>query len=237
MIIAFLAVCIAGGAVTAVSGFGFVVLVMMFFPYILPSYTFSVAICGILSVLSSGYLSVKLRKYIHWKIIIIPVSAYFMVNFSVIAFASVQSDSFLKKLLAVVLILLSIYFMLFGGKIKFKPTPLNGIIFGTLSGILGGLFSVSGPPIVLYMLAASEDNNTYMANIQVYFTITSLYSTLIRLIYGMVDTSMLLYSGIGFIAVLFGLYLGKKLFFKLSPSMLQRVIYAVMLLSGIIMLF
>lgn len=237
MIIAFLAVCIAGGAVTAVSGFGFVLLVMMFFPYILPSYASGVAICGILSVLSSGYLSVRLRKYIHWKIIIIPASAYFMVNFSVIAFASVQSDSFLKKLLAVVLILLSIYFILFVGKIKFKPTPVNGIIFGTFSGILGGLFSVSGPPIVLYMLAASEDNNTYMANIQVYFTITSLYSTIIRLIYGMVDITMLLYSGIGFIAVLVGLYLGKILFSKLSPSMLQRVIYAVMLLSGIVMLF
>lgn len=237
MIITFLAVCIAGGAVTAISGFGFVVLVMMFFPYILPSYMFGVAICGILSVLSSGYLSVKLRKYIHWKIIIIPASAYFMVNFSVITFASVQSDSFLKKLLAVVLILLSIYFMFLGSKIKFKPTPVNGIIFGALSGILGGLFSVSGPPIVLYMLAASDDNNSYMANIQVYFTITSLYSTIIRFIYGMINTSMLLYSGIGFIAVLVGLYLGKILFSKLSPSMLQRVIYAVMLLSGIVMLF
>ncbi len=237
MIIAFLAVCIVGGVVQAVSGFGFVLLVMMFFPYILPSYGFGVVICGILSVLSSGYLSVRLRKYIRWKLIIIPAAAYFLVNFSVIAFASIQSDSVLKTLLAAALILLSIYFVFFGGKIKFKPTPVNGIIFGTLSGILGGLFSVSGPPIVLYMLAASEDNNTYMANIQVYFTITSLYSTVIRLIYGMVDITMILYSGIGFIAVLVGLYLGKILFSKLSPSMLRRIIYAVMLLSGIVMLF
>jgi uncharacterized membrane protein YfcA len=237
MIIAFLSVCIAGGIVTAVSGFGFVVLVMMFFPYILPSYGAGVAVCGILSVLSSGYLTVRLRRNVRWKRIAVPAAAYFAVNTAVIAFASVQPDAVLKKLLAVTLILLSIYFIFFGGKIGFRPTVSNGIIFGAISGILGGFFSVSGPPIVLYMLAASEDNDTYMANIQAYFTVTSLYSCVMRLIYGMIDIPMLLYSGIGFIAVLAGLYLGKKLFSRLDAAMLQRVIYAVMMFCGIVMLF
>lgn len=237
MIIAFLAVCTAGGMVTAVSGFGFVLLVMMFFPYILPSYAAGVAVCGILSVLSSGYLTVRLWTKVRWKRIFVPIAAYFAVNTAVIAFASVQPDAVLKKLLAVTLILLSLYFFFFGGKMKFRPTVFSGIIFGAISGVLGGFFSVSGPPVVLYMLAASEDNDTYMANIQAYFTVTSLYSTVMRSIYGMINIPILLYSGIGFIAVLVGLFLGKKLFSRLDPAMLRRVIYAVMMLSGIVMLF
>jgi uncharacterized protein len=237
MIIAFLAVCMAGGVITAVSGFGFVLLVMMFFPYILPSYGAGVAVCGILSVLSSGYLTVRLRRNVRWKRIIVPVAAYFAVNTAVIAFASVQPDAILKKALGVTLILLSLYFLFFGGKFKFRPTVFNGIVFGMLSGVLGGFFSVSGPPIVLYMLAASEDNDIYMSNIQAYFTVTSLFSCVMRLIYGMIDFPMLLYSGVGFFAVLAGLYLGKKLFSRFDSAMLRRVIYAVMMFSGIVMLF
>ncbi len=236
MIIVYLAVCTAGGVLQAVSGFGFVLFVMMFFPYILSSYADSVAVCGILSVLSSGFLTVIYRKYLHWKLISVPVCAYLIINFTVIAFAASQSDIFLKKLLAAVLIILSVYFIFFGDKIKIKPTFFNGIIFGMLSGILGGLFSVSGPPIVLYLLGTSEDNRTYMANIQLYFTITSLYSTLLRLIYGMIDIPILFYSGLGFISVLAGLFIGKKLFVKLSPFLLRKIIYTIMLLSGIIML-
>lgn len=237
MIFLFLTVCVAGGLVQAVSGFGFVLLVMMFFPYILPTFASGVAVCGILSVLSSGYLSYRMRKFIKWKLILIPASAYFLINSFVISFASEQSDPVLKKMLAAALILLSLYFILSGGKIKFHPTFLNGLIFGSLSGVLGGLFSVSGPPIVLYMLASGEDNDSYMANLQMYFTITSFYSTLLRFFYGKIDVPVLLFSGIGFIAVLAGLYLGNKLFNRLNPMTLRRIIYILMLISGIVMFF
>lgn len=233
----YIVACAVGGLTQAVSGFGFVIIVMMIFPHILPSYRMCVAVCGVLSFLSSGYLAVKLRRNIKFLVIAAPAAAYLFTSTAVIVFISYQPDALLKKLLAAALIALSVYFMFFGGRFKIKPSFPNGVIFGSFSGILGGLFSLSGPPIVIYLAAASGDNDTYMANLQAYFAVTSLYSTVIRFIMGSVGPSVIYYSAAGIAAVFAGLYFGNKLFKKLDSEALRRVIYAVMALSGVTALF
>ena len=57
----FLAATFTGSTIQAVSGFGFGIFVMTIFPYILPSATCA-ALSTMLSVTSSVYIAIKLRK-------------------------------------------------------------------------------------------------------------------------------------------------------------------------------
>lgn len=159
-----------------------------------------------------------------------------MVSFIAISLSTVSPDAILKKCLAVALILLSIYFLFFSARIKIKPTPVAGLIAGGLSGLLGGFFAMGGPPIVVYLLNASEDNDQYIADIQTYFAITNIYSTAVRAAKGLVTEEVLLWWCIGIAAMLLGLWLGRVLFKRLNPVTLKKVVYCYMAVSGVLML-
>ena len=63
----------------------------------------------------------------------------------------------LKKVFGVFLMLLSVYFLVFSSKLKIKATLMSATVCGTLAGILGGLFGIGGPPMVIFFLAALDD--------------------------------------------------------------------------------
>jgi len=223
--------------VQRVSGFGLGIFAMMFLPHFLPSNTAASTISCLFSCCTTTFNSLKYRKSIAFKTAL-PMLAAAMIPIviAVIFSANVSADVF-KILLGSVLVILSIYFLFFNKRIKIKPTPINGIIAGTISGVLNGLFSTGGPPAVLYLTSATPDNITYFATIQFYFCLTNLFATTVRSVRGLITVDLLIYAAVGFIGCLAGDFLGRKVFDKLDAQKLKYVIYIGMIISGILMLF
>ena len=69
--------------------------------------------------------------------------------------------------------LLSISFLLFSQKLRLKASVPGGIAIGTVGGVLSGLFSTGGPPVVLYLSSIVSNKYIYFATIQGYFAINS----------------------------------------------------------------
>ena len=155
---------------------------------------------------------------------------------AVVFSAKVSADVF-RILLGSVLVILSIYFLFFNKRIRIKPTPINGVIAGTISGVLNGLFSTGGPPAVLYLTSATPDNITYFATIQFYFCLTNLFATTVRSIKGLITVDLLIYAGVGILGCIAGDFLGRKIFDKLDAQKLKYIIYIGMIISGVLMLF
>ena len=223
--------------VQRVSGFGLGIFAMMFLPHFLPSNTAASTISCLFSCCTTTFNSLKYRRNIAFKTAL-PMLAAAMIPIviAVIFSANVSADVF-KMLLGSVLVILSIYFLFFNKRISIKPTPINGVIAGTISGVLNGLFSTGGPPAVLYLTSATPDNITYFATIQFYFCLTNLFATTVRSIRGLITVDLLIYAAVGFIGCLAGDYLGRKVFDKLDAQKLKYVIYIGMIISGILMLF
>lgn len=222
--------------VQRVSGFGLGIFAMLFLPYFMPTPIAAATISCLFSCGTSTYNAVKYRKQTPYKtvlpmliaaMVIIPVAVYFS--------ASVPDKTF-KVLLGVVLIILSIYFLFFNGKIHFKPSTAKGVLFGSLGGVLNGLFSTGGPPVVLYLTHATTDNNSYFAGIQFYFCITNIYSTVMRAINGLVTWELIFYALIGMLGCMVGDFIGKKVFYKLNGAKLKKIIYIGMVVSGVLMI-
>lgn len=230
-------ISLCAGFVQRVSGFGLSIFTMMFFPYFLPSQAAAVTVSNFLSTGTTTFNAIKYRKDISLKTVI-PMICTALISITVaVYFSLVVSADIFKILLGVVLILLSLYFLFFSNKVSIKPTVPNGILTGTLSGVLGGLFSTSGPPAVMYLTNALKENKTYFATIQFYFCVTNIYSLIMRLLNGLLTIEMTFYFLIGFVGCIIGDFLGKLVFDKLNAEKLRMIIYIGMILSGIIMLF
>ena len=230
------AVGIGAGFVQRVSGFGLGIFSMLFLPYFIPSHT-AAAISCLFSVGTSTYNAIRYRKNINFKTVLplilaaavsIPIAVYFSVH---------VPKRIFEILLGSVLIALSIYFVFFNKRIKFHPTPLGGVVAGAVGGTLNGLFSTGGPPVVLYLSHAAENNAVYFATIQFYFCFTNIYATATRAINGVVTREVLLYGVIGFAGCMLGDLIGRSVFDKLDGDKLKLIIYVGMIVSGIIMIF
>lgn len=227
----------AGGAfVQRVSGFGLGIFVMLFLPHLLPTTVAAATISCLFSCGTSTYNAVKYRKDVPYKTILpVLLSALVVIPFAVY-FASSVPDRIFEILLGVVLIILSVYFLLFDKKVKFSPTVSKGIACGALGGALNGLFSTGGPPIVLYMTHATSENKKYFAGLQFYFCITNVYATIMRAVNGLVTLELLIYSVIGMSGCLVGDFIGKKVFDRLDGKKLKIIIYVAMIISGALMI-
>lgn len=225
--------CTGASFVQRVCGFGFGVFIMTMLPFLCPSYGEATTLSGLLSAAQSLWVLLVLYKLVNWKHLIVILLSFTVFSFFAIQFVASATDSILKILLGVVLILLSLYFLFISPKIQVKPTKTLQVSMGALSGVMGGLFGMHGPPAVIYFLSVEANKYRYMAVCQAYFLLTNVIMTFFRARNGFVTG----FVGYGFlyacVGVVIGSYLGKKVFDKLPIEKLRKVIYIYMIFSGI----
>lgn len=216
-----------------VTGFGFGIFAMTFLPYIMSAYTEANVLSSMLAMLLSLAVTLRMLREVHWKNLIFPFIGSAVMTFITVNLMKGQGDSILKLLLGVVLILLSIYFLLFSGKIHIRPTWYGGLIAGGLSGVLGGLFSMGGPPVVVYYMESEQDPKHYMATIQAFFTLSNIYSIGVKVSAGFVTHNVLICFAVGLVGMLAGLIVGSRVFDKLDGPKIKKAVYLIMALSGV----
>ncbi len=233
------ALCCGGATIVqTVSGFGFGIIVMALMPHFISSTTACATLVGIICIVSSILIAWRHRKKLNVKMSLLPLIVYFPVSYLVIHSVGVVQEGTLRKMLGIVLILLSLYFFFFSRHLHIKPAARNGLIAGAVSAVLGGLFSTGGPPMAVYNLAISEDDKEqYLANMQTFFAATCTYNTAIRAVHGYVTKEVLLMSAVGIIASFGGILIGNRIFDRINAAQQRKMVYVLMLVSGITLLF
>lgn len=225
---------VGGAFVQRVSGFGFGIFAMTILPHVMPSYGEATALSSMMASVTSAIIVVKMYRFLNWKKLIPILITFLVVSYFSILFVASVSDGMLKKVLGAILILVSIYFFFFSDKLRLKPTLLVQISMGVISGVMGGLFSMQGPPAVLYFLACTERKEEYMVLAQTYFVLGNAMMTVFRWQNGFVTESVLVAWCCGLVAVLIGTWLGTLVFRQISAQLLKKIIYAYMAVSGVV---
>lgn len=229
-------VVFGGAFVQRVTGFGMGIFCMLFLPYFMPSHGVTVATLGIIGSIGAVYNAVKNRKDIRLKLMLpLVCSAMAVIPLAVHLSASLP-QSIIKRLLGVVLVGLSIYFLFFSKRVHLKPTVPNGIAAGVLAGLLNGMFNTGGPPAVLYLIHATADNAVYFATIQAFFAATNLFSTATRAVGGMLTMQVFGLAAVAAVGWWMGNTLGAGVFRKLNADRLRKLIYLGMIVSGVLMM-
>jgi len=235
-IIALILVGACAAFIQRVSGFGMGIFAMLFLPYLFSDAVIAAAVVGAWSCFTCSCNTIKYRRHIKPKLIFPMAGAALITIPLAILGASMVPKQTMMLLLGIVLILLSLYFLLFSKRIHLKASVGTGLMVGALGGTLSGLFSTGGPPAVLYLSSVVEEKDTYFANIQFYFAITNLYAFFVRILNGILTGTVLVYTLIGLAGALLGDCLGVLVFRKLNANRIKQIIYFGMIISGILMI-
>ena len=224
------------GIVQGISGFAFAIIFLAIMQYFLP-YTELLALSSILCVIMLAVNAFVYRHHIIWKWIPVPLIINFIFTISSIFLLEYTMNfPYWHKLLGIVFILLSLYMYFLQQKIQIRPTLGNALLFCGAGGILGGLFGVGGPPVVLYFLGIADKKETYLSTTQMFFFINMLYDLAGRMYSGMVTPLLFQYAAFCIVPILLGLWIGNKIFQHIDSATLKKIVYLLMFLDGWYML-
>ncbi len=228
--------CALGSGLNIVCGFGLGVFCMMFFPYVLGDTMEAAALINIVAFTQAAIFCLKYRKHTDWKLLLVPIAAYFVFSFLTVRFASGLKNDTMRMLLGGFMLALSLYFFFVARRVRLRPCTRNGILAGGLGGIMSGLFSIGGPPVGLYFSAATEEKETYLATIQSYYTLSNAYIIGLRAAHGSITPHVLTAAIFALAGMGLGSFLGNTIFQKLHADHLRKAMYAMMAVSGVVML-
>ena len=226
-----------GSFIQRVTGFGYGIFMMMLTPALIGSSVEAAATAGLVSCCTCTYNVIRLRKSAQWKLAVPTVAASLITVPIAVKWVTMVPESLVRSILGVVLILLSIYFLFFAGKLRMRPSIPGGLAAGAVSGVLGGMFSMGGPPIVIYLVQAVSDKTLYFATMQAHFAVTNLYTAATRAINGIISPKVLMCFAIAVAGSMVGNHIGGKCFDKLDSAKVKKLVYLVMIISGLTMLF
>lgn len=208
-------------------------------PFLMPSYGEAVTLSGLLSLTSATVVMIKYIKFVNWKRLL-PIVASFLIfsTLSIILLDKIEGR-LMRIILGMMLIVISMYFSFFKDRIQkvIKATRGWQIGTGAASGILGGLFGMHGPPVVLYLTVSDPDKDHYIGMIQTYAVITNVIMFIVRACNGYVTPAVgqtYLYA-LGGLAI--GVIAGNWAFKRIPNKAFTHIVYAYIALSGIIILF
>lgn len=223
--------------VQRVSGFGFGIVVMTLLPALMPTYGEATALSGSLAIVAAAITAIKMRRHLNWSMLWPILLAFTFVSLGAIHVVALLYSDTLKRILGAVLVLTSLYFFFLDGKFRIRPSRTMGLSMGVLSGLMGGLFAMQGPPAVVYFISSTKTKEEYTALTQWYFFLGNSLMTLSRWREGFVTANVGKLWLVGCAGVLLGLFLGSKLYQYISVRWLRRAVYLVLLVSGVIACF
>ncbi|MGN0214407.1 MAG: sulfite exporter TauE/SafE family protein [Muribaculaceae bacterium] len=227
---------IGASFVQRVSGFGFGIFIMTLLPHVMPSYGEATTLSGLLASVTSLIIVVRMHKHIVWSKLWHILAAFLVFSFFAVSMVKMIDSAYLKKVLGVILIAVSLYFIFLKQHIKPRANTPAQLCLGSMSGLLGGFCGMQGPPAVLYFLAACPTKEQYIALTQTYFLLGNMAMTIFRGSNGMLTHDVGNAFCFGIVAVMLGTWLGGKVFNAISRQTLQRIVYVYIGVSGVVAL-
>lgn len=227
---------LAGGIIQSVTGFGAGIIMMLFFPLVLPMLKASA-----LSTLVTLYLTVslawKFRKHVQISLLVLPLAVFILCTTASLQLATMLDTRNLSVLFGGFLIILSIYFIRFSDRVRLKPSPVNAAVCSGLSGLCSGMFGIGGPPMVVYYLSVlGNSKELYLATTQMYFCVGSVYNTSMRIFRGILTADMIPLFLLGVAGMAAGERIGLRILRRIDVPTMKKAVYVFLALSGAITL-
>ncbi len=223
--------------IRAVFGFGDAVIAMPLLA-LLTELSVAVPFFAILGVLVSVYIFLRGYREVHFADagrLILASACGIPVGLFVLTYV----DSGPVKLgLALFLIFFAVFQLL-----RFRTPATNqapvvqserfAYLFGWLSGVLGGAYNTSGPPIVVFGVLRNWTPSVFRATLQGYFLPTGLMILIGHALSGLWTPVVLGYAALCSPAVVLGLWFGSFLHDRIPADRFRRLVFVLLIALGL----
>ena len=192
-----------------------------------------ISLTGFTNVVLAVY---KSHAHIDWKIV-----RTIMIGFVPAALAGLFLLYYLDKTSTQLLqLILGLVIMLGGVLLILKPKPTKGkpasyfsLLAGVASGLMGGLFSTSAPPLIFYLYKQSLSIKVIRNTLLMIFMIGSLIRITTIGVQGYITKEILLFALYSLPIVFLFTWLGKKYPPRLSDINMRRAAFGLLIILGI----
>jgi len=228
-----IATVFAAGIVKGLTGFGFSLLTVPILVVLLGPRK-AVPIIIILNAASNVPLYIhsrrwsslgRIRPLIAAGIISIPVGTYLLL---------VLDTAALKLIAGVAICLFALAFLLgFRREIKREKRGLIGA--GLVSGILNGLISTGGPPVILFLTNQGMPKQRFRANLIAYFLFLNAATLPMHFAGGLISLEVVKYAVIFIPALAAGALVGTRLIGYVPEAAFRKTVLAVVMTAGLML--
>lgn len=190
------------------------------------------AIVLLLALVLTSRISYRYKSYIDMKVTMPPIIMSIVGRIIGVTVLMTTETGILRVILGGMLVILSVYMFRFSDRFKIKASKMNGGITGLISGLVGGVCNIAGPPLVLYFLSAIDDKKTYNACIQLSFAVGALFSMILHIMYGNIDLFVIKMTFAGMTALIIGSWIGIKIFDRINKETLKKIVYIFLFVMG-----
>ncbi len=235
-IILFLVIVLLSNVIQGITGFAGTILAMPF-SLMLVGYDVAKPILNVLGILSGLYVFTTSYKFVNWKELrkIVIVMMIGIIGGIFIKSAFGDSEEFLYMLLGLFVIGLSIN----GLFLKIETPSDNKLLPNILlivSGIVHGLFVSGGPLLIGYLTKIIKDKVVFRATISTVWIFLNSIILLDDIKQGLWNTQLIYLQFMTIPMLAIGMFVGTKLYYKMTQETFMKVTYVLLLISGISLL-
>jgi uncharacterized membrane protein YfcA len=234
ILIPLFAAAILAGAVRGFSGFG---AAMTFVPIaaIVVGPAAAVVLIFILDLLPSWAMVPSATKHCAWREVL-PLALGAGLTIPIGAWLLVSADPLALRWAMPVLSLVAVGLLASGWRYARVPgRALSGMVGGT-AGLLGGLTSFYGPPIVLFWLGGPAKHAAVRANLIVFFAFTSIIGGTSYASHGLLGRDLVILGLVLLPAYGVAMWAGAHLFGRASEATFRLFAYGLIALAAVISL-
>lgn len=224
------------GFLQGCTGFGAVMIMMIIFPFFLPI-TDSIGIANSSTIVGNLHVFFQHRKDVIYKKVLIPSLISIIVN----AFATLQSiktnQQTVRKAFGMFLIILSLYYLIFNKGKKWNLSLPVKLIIIVAYAIFTAFFGIGGPLIAIYFMNTTKSRSEYLGSIQLFFLITGLFNTIVRISSGLIKIEHLPLIIIGMLGVFISGIVSKSFIDRIEVRQAELLTYLLVGFTGVYNLF
>jgi len=222
--------------VKGLSGFGPALIMMPFLAIIYDPAT-AIITTTVLDFLAGSVLTYQIRHEINWRFVI-PIIIMMSIGAALGAYLLGKLPvNTIKQIMGVVIIIFALYILIAGdthSKGKKKYDNLKYPV-GVLSGFLGGLLNISGPPLVIFMKICYP-KSFFRSQLIVIFLFGAAWRLVLYYINNITLNLNLNMILLFILVMLAGVIIGHKTQLKISDKFFNRIVAGIVLVTAIRML-
>lgn len=232
----FASIVFFASVVQGISGFAFGLIVLMVFPHLF-GYSDALVLANLMTLVLLVYNSFLYRRYCAWKWLPVGVSVFAVTDLlGVLVLKRVGDSPIWYTLLGVMFILMAVYMMWGQNKLHIRANQVTLAIFSGVTGLLVGAFAVGGPIMAVFFMEACQSKEEYLGTIQVLSLVGMSLDMVFRVANGMVTWDLVGDTIKALVFLVAGVLVAKKLVRYIDARMLRRIVCALMLINGIVLI-
>lgn len=119
------------------------------------------------------------------------------------------------------------------GHLSFAAGKAPAVALGAVSGLLGGAFNATGPPVLLYAAAQPWDKSTTHAVLQLYFLVSGLCIAALHALSGLTTRPVLLDTAFAMPFIAAGSFAGYAVHRRIGEERFRGLLHLVLLAAGV----